>query len=77
MKSACCPNDERGRYRYYRSYFRHDRSGTSQPRRLRKKVGVHCGGGRGRAGTVAVGTLIDWGISRNLEAVSITLMFNV
>ncbi|ANS76850.1 protein tyrosine phosphatase [Paenibacillus yonginensis] len=32
-----------------------------------KKVGFHCGGGRGRTGTVAIGTLIELGISKDLQ----------
>jgi protein-tyrosine phosphatase len=32
-----------------------------------KKVGFHCGGGRGRAGTVAVGTLLALGICRTVN----------
>src|SRR5438270_732521 len=31
------------------------------------KVGFHCGGGRGRAGTVAVGTLLALGICRTVN----------
>jgi len=32
-----------------------------------KKVGFHCGGGKGRTGAVAIGTLITLGISENIE----------
>ncbi|WP_397386648.1 protein-tyrosine phosphatase family protein [Paenibacillus roseipurpureus] len=32
-----------------------------------KKVGFHCGGGKGRTGAVAVGTLIELGKSANIE----------
>lgn len=32
-----------------------------------KKVGFHCGGGKGRTGTVAVGTLRELGIAQTLE----------
>ncbi|MCQ6557973.1 protein-tyrosine phosphatase family protein [Paenibacillus mendelii] len=32
-----------------------------------KKVGFHCGGGGGRAGTVAVGTLIELGKCQTIE----------
>jgi protein-tyrosine phosphatase len=32
-----------------------------------KKVGFHCGGGKGRTGAVAIGTLIALGKSENIE----------
>lgn len=32
-----------------------------------KKVAFHCGGGRGRTGTVAVGTLRELGLAQTLE----------
>lgn len=32
-----------------------------------KKVAFHCGGGRGRTGTVAVGTLKELGLAQTLE----------
>lgn len=32
-----------------------------------KKVGFHCGGGKGRTGTVAVGTLRELGLAQSLE----------
>lgn len=32
-----------------------------------KKVGFHCGGGKGRTGTVAVGTLMELGFAPTLE----------
>ncbi|PZD95931.1 protein tyrosine phosphatase [Paenibacillus sambharensis] len=32
-----------------------------------EKVGFHCGGGKGRTGAVAVGTLLKLGLSRSLE----------
>ncbi|MCY9696171.1 protein-tyrosine phosphatase family protein [Paenibacillus alginolyticus] len=32
-----------------------------------KRVGFHCGGGKGRTGSVAIGTLIAIGKSENLE----------
>lgn len=35
--------------------------------RAGKKVAFHCGGGRGRTGTVAVGTLRELGLARTLE----------
>ena len=31
-----------------------------------KKVGFHCGGGKGRTGAVAIGTLISLGLSSNI-----------
>ncbi|MDF2652941.1 MAG: protein-tyrosine phosphatase [Paenibacillus sp.] len=33
-----------------------------------KKVGFHCGGGKGRTGAVAIGTLITLGIAPSIEA---------
>jgi protein-tyrosine phosphatase len=32
-----------------------------------KKVAFHCGGGKGRTGTVAVGTLLELGISKTID----------
>lgn len=32
-----------------------------------KKVAFHCGGGKGRTGAVAVGTLMELGLARTLE----------
>ncbi|GGD58895.1 protein-tyrosine phosphatase family protein [Paenibacillus nasutitermitis] len=32
-----------------------------------KRVGFHCGGGKGRTGAVAVGTLIELGLARTIE----------
>ncbi|MCC3373062.1 tyrosine-protein phosphatase [Cohnella sp. REN36] len=32
-----------------------------------KKVAFHCGGGKGRTGTVAAGTLLALGAAKNLE----------
>ncbi|GGF95826.1 protein-tyrosine phosphatase family protein [Paenibacillus abyssi] len=32
-----------------------------------KKVGFHCGGGKGRTGAVAIGTLISLGLSGTIE----------
>ncbi|MDQ0873106.1 protein-tyrosine phosphatase [Paenibacillus sp. V4I3] len=32
-----------------------------------KKVGFHCGGGKGRTGAVAIGTLITLGLSQTIE----------
>lgn len=32
-----------------------------------RKVGFHCGGGRGRTGAVAVGTLMELGLAATLE----------
>src|SRR5690606_22426388 len=31
------------------------------------KVGFHCGGGKGRTGAVAVGTLLELGVSTSIE----------
>ncbi|WP_372633136.1 dual specificity protein phosphatase family protein [Cohnella sp.] len=35
--------------------------------RAGKKVAFHCGGGKGRTGTVAVGTLISLGLANNVD----------
>ncbi|BBH20364.1 hypothetical protein Back11_17090 [Paenibacillus baekrokdamisoli] len=32
-----------------------------------KKVGFHCGGGKGRTGAVAIGTLIELGLAQSIE----------
>ncbi|REE81581.1 dual specificity protein phosphatase-like protein [Paenibacillus taihuensis] len=32
-----------------------------------KRVGFHCGGGKGRTGTVAIGTLIELGLADSIE----------
>ncbi|MFC5647953.1 dual specificity protein phosphatase family protein [Paenibacillus solisilvae] len=32
-----------------------------------KKVGFHCGGGKGRTGAVAIGTLIELGLAQTIE----------
>ncbi|WP_230370817.1 protein-tyrosine phosphatase family protein [Paludibacterium denitrificans] len=36
--------------------------------RAGQKVGFHCGGGKGRTGTVAVGVLLELGLCQTLEA---------
>ncbi|WP_270168399.1 protein-tyrosine phosphatase family protein [Paenibacillus sp. SYP-B4298] len=35
--------------------------------RQNKKVAFHCGGGKGRTGTVAVGTLLTLGLSKTID----------
>ncbi|MFC5649076.1 dual specificity protein phosphatase family protein [Paenibacillus solisilvae] len=32
-----------------------------------KKVGFHCGGGKGRTGAVAIGTLLELGLAQTIE----------